>query len=515
MGPGAHGQFVLNARLRIVAGQVGQFSGRIDKLGEQERQVGRLVPVAGGPPGANLQGQAVGTDRCVRHGRRERGPIELRLADGFVDAALNLGRVCALAGVHGIPAGLTRGAEAEDQRTAHHGHLARLQLAAAHQPSLHGHVERHHVAGLPRSLDRTPIAGFGRTAGRLAIDGDGGRLAPARNAQRHGKLRRSRRLDREDHLARVRIVGLLPQSHGEVVGNGHVGRRGRVEIDQHAAVGRAVVDHFRQFGHDSPPVAGAAVGIVGIVLARAVDGGEVAQAASVGRLGGEQGVVDRPLHDVAVERLAFQLQQVVRHADQIGRGAAFAHVAASLLVVAKPLGQAARAGDHQAVVFGQIVDDATALGQERLVRLLAIQIQLRQASVHERVGMAVAAAVLAGIDHVDRRVPAAQILAIDDVIAVSGVAGGFAQRDHGAFDVDFAYQLRIPRCNGALVVLEDVVGQFSSGVERRLVVEAPIIVHQGVDVVGHLMLIKDVANSRSRPETCRCSRRRVAWRSVP
>ena len=49
----------------------------------------------------------------------------------------------------------------------------------------------------------------------MAIDGDGRRLAPARNTQFHSEFGRPRRIDLDDDLARVRVVGLLPQLHRE------------------------------------------------------------------------------------------------------------------------------------------------------------------------------------------------------------------------------------------------------------------------------------------------------------
>jgi len=171
--------------------------------------------------------------------------------------------------------------------------------------------------------------------------------------------------------------------------------------------------------------------------------------------------------------------------DQIRRGAALLHLAAGLLLVAEPLHQAARARDQQGIALRQIVDHPPALRQQRLIRLHAIQIQLRQAAVHERVGMAVTGAVLAVIDFVDRCMPAAEAFARDDVVAVAPVAGDFAQREQRSIHINGTEQRGMALGRR---VLDEIVGQSARGVERPLIVESPVVGNRSWIVPSQLVL---------------------------
>jgi len=227
---------------------------------------------------------------------------------------------------------------------------------------------------------------------RHAAYGTRNLLGPARGAEQERELHRFRARERQSDLAGAWVRGLLFDPNGLAVDiECLVGISEQIQCD--AAVGRPVVHLLGQLG-DRPaevPVAAESVDLLEAPFPR--ERREVADTTTVRRLRREQGVVDRPFHDVPVAHIAFQPHEAVDPAEEIGRNAGLLDRSRTILVVGEVLPLRRRTGDQQtpAALFEQFLFQPQTLSEVVLPTdepvQLRVGIQVRQHHVDVVAGL--------------------------------------------------------------------------------------------------------------------------------
>ena len=289
-------------------------------------------------------------------------------------------------------------ADAVHNRAAQQHHTAVLYGPTSQESPRHRHRDVHYVAVLPGPIQHVTPTFLLQRVNRhrdLVVHAQRDFLAPSRRAEpkreRHWVLALSR--ERQFHVAVARVRGFLPNRDGLPF---HVERLLRVgeQIQRDAALRCAVVYLLRHFGHRPAIIPAAAEEVAGVVLAVAGERGEVADPASVGRVGREQGVVDGAFEQIAVAHVAFQPHEAVHPSQHVGGDARFADGPASVLVVGELFAVGARAGDEHAALalLEQLVAHELAHVQEILLTGEAVQFGLGVAACEHDVHVARGAA---------------------------------------------------------------------------------------------------------------------------
>ena len=131
-------------------------------------------------------------------------------------------------------------------------------------------------------------------------------------------------------------MGFLFDFNGLAVDIEFLVRAGEQVQDDTAVLG-AVVHLLRQFGDRASEVAVAAEGIAALKTPLPGKRREVANMATVRGLRPEQGVVNRPFHNIPIPQIAFQSHEAVDPAEKIGRNAGFFDAPRTLLIVGEML----------------------------------------------------------------------------------------------------------------------------------------------------------------------------------